>query len=276
MTSDFNKKDSFKAYESSKATELTDISYGVTKHHFFDLYLPENRSESSTKVIVLLHGGGWKSGDKNDMNAIYDYFKTSGNNYAVAKVNYTLADTNTKPVPTQINDIKLFIDYIKSNFNNYNVAPEFVFIGVSAGAYLAMLYAYAYDQNQSIKAIGNIVGPIDFLHPSYLETTVPQTLAVVNNVETLFGLPIKENKEYYESVSPIYQIKNVSPPTISFYGSADLLAPKELGVKLKTVLDSKHVINDYVLYEGKGHGWGNPELLDTLKRIESFLNVNVN
>ena len=49
--------------------EELNISYGNDHEQTFNLYLPSNRS-TITKVMVLVHGGGWISGDKNEMNLL--------------------------------------------------------------------------------------------------------------------------------------------------------------------------------------------------------------
>lgn len=262
--------------ENVSASELLNSSYGTNDEQIFDLYLPENRSQNETKVIVLVHGGGWTSGDKSDLTVVYDYFKTNSNQYAIANINYTLADLDTRPIPLQTNDISLFIAHMKAKAQEYHIHPEFAFIGTSAGAHLSMLYGYKYDQNEDVKAICNIVGPTDFLHESYRNSTEPETIELLTNVQTLFGLTISENIEFYESISPYYQVDERSPPTISFYGTIDFLVPEEQGVRLESVLNDNNVLNDYILYEGQGHGWGNPEFLDTLEKIEAFLNLSLN
>ena len=37
-----------------------------------DIYLPANRSVTATKVIIMIHGGGWTGGDKADFNVMID------------------------------------------------------------------------------------------------------------------------------------------------------------------------------------------------------------
>ncbi|WP_046759251.1 alpha/beta hydrolase [Kordia jejudonensis] len=258
------------------ATELLNVSYGTNENQTFDLFLPENRSQTSTKTIVLIHGGGWTSGDKADLITVYDYFKTNTNEYAIVNLNYTLADLNTSPIPLQTNDINFFIQYFKENASEYNVNPEFAFIGTSAGAHLSMLYGYKYDEDKDVKVICNIVGPTDFLHESYLNTSEPETTELITNVQTLYGMSIAENIEFYESISPFYAVNEFSPATISFYGDEDFLVPEEQGIILKEALDNYNIPNEYILYEGEGHGWGNPNFLHTLQKIEVFLTANFN
>ena len=51
---------------SGSAQTLFNVAYGSSSAQAMDIYLPANRNTGSTKVIVLIHGGGWISGDKND------------------------------------------------------------------------------------------------------------------------------------------------------------------------------------------------------------------
>ena len=51
------------------AYEALNVSYGPDENQVFDIYLPENRTHT-TKILILIHGGSWISGDKMDMNAI--------------------------------------------------------------------------------------------------------------------------------------------------------------------------------------------------------------
>ena len=48
------------------------VSYGSNSEQVFDIYLPANRSDD-TKIMILVHGGGWTSGDKADRNGVKDY-----------------------------------------------------------------------------------------------------------------------------------------------------------------------------------------------------------
>ncbi len=267
-------KNESETQEPLEATEFFDVQYSTGSQQTFDLFLPEDRTQTSTKVIVLIHGGGWTSGDKNDLIAVYNYLKENFNGYAIANLNYTLADLNTPPVPLQIDDIDLFLDHFKENAETYAVNPEFAFIGTSAGAHLSMLYGYKNNPNDDVKVVCNIVGPTDFLHESYLETIEPETAELIANVQTIYGLPIDGNNPFYESISPFYLVDGSIPPTISFYGGQDNLVPEEQGIVLKEVLDSNNVVNEYILYENEGHGWGEPEFFDTLTRIETFLSSN--
>jgi acetyl esterase/lipase len=47
---------------------MLDVSYGANAQQKMDVYLPAGRSITATKVIIMIHGGAWNSGDKTDFN----------------------------------------------------------------------------------------------------------------------------------------------------------------------------------------------------------------
>src|SRR5690606_7253554 len=67
------------------------LSYGTDPQQVYDIYLPENRSVNSTRVLVLIHGGGWIQGDKSDMNEYIPLMQENLPGYAIVNLNYRLA-----------------------------------------------------------------------------------------------------------------------------------------------------------------------------------------
>ena len=53
---------------SHQSNQLTDISYGDDKKQRFDLYKPDNAYNAP--MIVMVHGGAWKMGDKKSDNVV--------------------------------------------------------------------------------------------------------------------------------------------------------------------------------------------------------------
>ena len=97
-----------------EAYEALNVSYGSDENQVFDIYLPENRT-TSTKTIILIHGGSWVSGDKSDMNTIKSFISTLHPNVGIINMNYTLAGVNNPPVPMQTEDISAVVDYLSTN-----------------------------------------------------------------------------------------------------------------------------------------------------------------
>ncbi len=261
--------------EMDNSQELLNVSYGADEEQIFDLYLPNNRNQESTNVIVLVHGGGWVEGDKSEIEGFYDYMVNFSDNYAVVNLNYRLGDLIENPIPNQMEDIATFIEFFKEEAENYIVNPTFSFFGISAGAHLSMLYSYQFDVNQDIKVVCNMIGPTDFLHASYVNATDSVTTEFVSNVEEIIGLPIQGNELFYESISPRYFVNDSTVPTISFYGGEDLFTPEEQGQVLRDELNNFNRINEYIIYPDGGHGWGESDTFDTLDRVIEFIDEHI-
>ena len=147
--------------DSSISYQELNIAYGNDDNQKFDLYLPENRT-LNTKVMILVHGGGWSSGDKSEMNPIKDLLHQDFPEIAIVNINYRLADENNNPYPMQIEDITSVINFLKNNKTKYTISENLAFIGISAGAHLSLLWSYAFDVNSNVKMVCSIVGPTNF------------------------------------------------------------------------------------------------------------------
>ena len=92
--------------------QIGNVSYGESPQQIYDIYLPKNRN-SDTKIVILVHGGGWWEGDKVDMNGFKDFIQQNFPTMAVVNINYRLA-TNNNPHPMQVNDITTAINQLKT------------------------------------------------------------------------------------------------------------------------------------------------------------------
>ncbi len=246
------------------AKTLLNVSYGSNAQQVFDLYLPANRNSSSTKTLILVHGGGWVEGDKTDMNYAVDIVKQFLPEYAIANVNYRLASAGNYAFPMQIDDIDAIVQKLKNE--NYGISDDFGFIGTSAGGHLSMLYSYGYNSNNDIKMVCSIVGPTNFTDPNYTNSQ-----AWLDLYFNLTGVNYADNPTYYEQLSPLFRATTSSVPTILFYGNADPLIPTSQGVDLHAKLDQLGVYNEFNLYNG-GHGdWSQTDTLDAYTKLIAFI-----
>lgn len=244
------------------------ISYGVDSNQKFDLYLPANRT-LNTKVMILIHGGGWSSGDKADMNGFRDIIRQELPDIAIVNINYRLADANNNPYPMQINDITSVVDYLKSIDDEHTFSDDYGFVGVSAGAHLSLLWCYAFDFDNNAKMACSIVGPTNFTDPAYLNNNNPDLQALID----LYGA--NASASFLEEVSPYHRATNSAPPTILFYGGQDPLVPTTQGTDMREQLNLLGVVNEFTLYPNAGHGWIGLELLDTWTKLKAFTQVHL-
>ena len=99
-----------------------------------DVYVPA--AAKGAPVIVSIHGGGLRAGDKSQQTFVGQRFASAGNVTVV--VNHRLSPGVTHPA--HIEDIAAAVAWVKRNIAQYGGDPGKLFvIGHSAGAYLAAL-----------------------------------------------------------------------------------------------------------------------------------------
>ncbi len=256
------------ALDPSQSYRELNISYGNDTKQTFDLHLPANRT-LNTKTMILVHGGGWTSGDKNSMDYLVDLIQFELPDIAIANINYRLANENTSPYPMQLDDITSIINYLKDNTQKYTISKNFGFIGTSAGGHLSLLWSYAFDTNSNINMVCSIVGPTDFTDPVYTESTDPVILSLIS----AFGENL--STEFLKEVSPLHQLTASAPPTILFHGGMDPLIPNSQGTLLRDKLADLGIDHQFVFYPNEGHGWTGTNLLDTWAKLKVFMIDNL-
>ena len=264
------------------AQTILNVSYGSDALQKMDIYLPANRTTASTKVIVLIHGGGWSTGDKNDFSTvqigmvIIDSLKTRFPDFAIFNINYRLSNGTANLFPTQENDVKAAVQFIFDHAAQYVISSKYVFIGESAGAHLAMLQGYKYSTPLRPKAIVSLFGPTDLtdMYNNPAGTTPAVTQLVL--AQTIGAIPTT-NAALYTSSSPITYITLSAPPTIFLHGGSDPIVSPSQSATAKNKLTTAGVAAQYVLYPGKGHGddWGDAIYKDAFNNIQAFVTANV-
>jgi len=248
---------------------LLNLAYGDDPQQKMDLFLPKNRKTNVTKVFILIHGGGWFSGDKMDFNNEVVMIHNSFPDYAIANINYRLGTKESLGFPKQINDLQSVVAFLNKNYKEYHIAKEYAMVGISAGAHLAMLYSYKYNANRQVKAVCSIVGPADFSDPKYEGNTLFTTGL---NYVVGDGYPrYSDNPLLYNTISPAKLVTSQSPKTLMFYGDEDPLVPNTQGGILREKLNAHHVYNEYYKYNGAAHAnWSEAQAADVAEKTTNF------
>ncbi len=248
---------------------IKDVSYGESNQQKMDIYLPDDRTSASTKTVVFIHGGGWVEGDKSDMNPYVDTLRKLMPGFAVVNLNYRLAYNNSVNLfPTQENDVKSAIEYFLNRAEEYKVSDELVLLGASAGGHLAMLHAYKNDPDGHVRAVVDFFGPFDLV--SLWNYGIVQQLILYGAT----GVFPVDNPSLYASSSPSEHITATSPPTIALQGGADPLVPPSQTSQLIAALDAAGVINQLVYYPVEGHGWTGANMVDSFRKIVTFISTH--
>ena len=88
--------------DSLPAINHLNVSYGNSDQQKLDVYLPALRDEN-TRMVIIIHGGGWNSGDKSDFDSYIAEFQKRLPGYAFANLNYRLVTESGNYFPTQEN-----------------------------------------------------------------------------------------------------------------------------------------------------------------------------
>jgi len=252
---------------------LLNTAYGSDAAQKMDIYLPAGRSSSKTKVMIMMHGGAWGSGDKIDFNAYVDSLKKREPSYAIFNINYRLSTNGTNTFPAQENDVKAAIEFIYSKRNDYAISDKFVLLGGSAGGHLALLQGYKYDNPVKVKAIVDFFGPTDMVD-IYNNPASPFIPASI--IATIVGATPVTNASLYQQSSPVNFVTSQSPPTIILHGGLDPLVSPNQSIALRNKLQIAGVTYQYVFYPTEAHGWAGASMTDSFNKIHAFLNANVN
>jgi acetyl esterase/lipase len=111
------------------------LTYAAGADHQLDLIRPTGAGPWPT--IVWIHGGGWRSGSRGQVEQVR---RLVCQGYAVASVDYRLSDV--APFPAQIHDVKAAIRYLRANAATLQIdGNRLATFGSSAGGHLATLAA---------------------------------------------------------------------------------------------------------------------------------------
>ena len=255
------------------ASTQLNVAYGTDPLQKMDIYLPADRSTATTKLLIMIHGGGWNTMDKADLTQYVDTMRKRLPTYAIININYRLATTPLTTFPTQENDVKAAIEFIFSKKSDLLISDKFVLLGVSAGAHLALLHAYKYSSPVKIKAVVDFFGPADM---AAMYNDPASVFAPPASIAQLFnGATPTTNPTAYAQSSPINFVTIQSTPTIILHGGTDPLVKVSQATALRGKLLMAAVPNQYVFYPTEGHGWLGANLTDSFDKIQAFLAQHV-
>lgn len=268
-----------------------DIKYGsLSDTQKLDIYYPEEESDTPYPVVIAIHGGAFKMGDKTggDIASMLSAVKYG---YAVVSVDYRLSGEAI--FPAAISDVKAAIRFIKANAQTYNLDPDKIATwGDSSGGNLSALAGTSGDDDtlngdnkenmeysSEVQASVDWFGPLNFLlMDEQFETAgvtpkMGETSSDTSPESQYIGGNITKNVEQTNKANPENYITANDPDFFIQHGSADTNVPTQQSIdfaeKLTTVLGSDKVT--FEILEGAGHGGSQFESDENVKKVMAFL-----
>jgi acetyl esterase/lipase len=189
--------------------------------HKLDLYLPKGAKDFP--VLFFVHGGAWRSGNKNLYGPLGRVFARNG--VGVVVINYRLSPKAKHPA--HIEDVARAFGWTHRNIAKYGGRPDQIFAcGHSAGGHLVALLATDPRHLRAEKlALKDVRGIIPM---SGVYTILPNGV-----FESAFG----KDAELCRQASPLEHVRRDHPPALILYADKDYpfldAMAEQFGRKLK-------------------------------------------
>lgn len=221
-----------------------------------DLHLPEPGGPlgSPPPVVVFVHGGGWRAGDRRTFvptmrDSPTPFARLAAAGIAVASVDYRLSGEAV--FPAQVDDLRTALEWLRAHADELGVdASRVVLWGESAGATLAALVA--------LEPGSDIRGLIDWYGPADLEA-LAASLGQADDVDTReagwLGHAVSADPGRAREASPRHRVRPGAPPTLIAHGLADDAVPHSQSELFAATLTGVGAEVRLTLVPGAGHLW---------------------
>jgi len=261
--------------EAEKAAVLIEHDYEVTPNITYlvangyeaklDVYRP-SQAKSPVPVVMLIHGGGWVAGTKEEAALGALPYLEMG--FAVVNVEYRLGKTSL--APAAVEDCLCALHWIGRNAKKYNFdLNKLVVTGGSAGGHLALTTSMVppsagFENQCAYEDDENWNGPWTDARPKV--AAVINWSGITDVADMLQGAPntrsyavawfgsLANREDLARRLSPLTYVRAGLPPILTIHGDADHIVPYSHAVRLHEALTKAGVRNQLVTVPGGGHG----------------------
>lgn len=175
------------------------VAYGKHPRQLIDFY--KAKSDKPTPVVLYIHGGGWRGGDKNSVGNVKPYLDAG---ISVAAINYRYTqngeeDKVVPPVKAPLGDAARALQTIRSKAADWNIDKKRIgATGGSAGACSSLWLAFHNDMADPKSD-----------DPIARESTRLYCAAVNGAQTTLDPIPLREWMPNYSYGAHAFGLKNL-------------------------------------------------------------------
>ncbi len=205
--------------EAARPVEVRlDVLYGSVEGQdlLLDAYLP-SAAKTTRPAVVLVHGGGWRGGDKRDFAAEARRFADIG--WVAFSVGYRL--TTPSAFPAEVDDVTAAIRWVRAHAGDYGVDPSRIgALGASAGGHLVAMLATVGegppDAGARIRAGVSWSGPMDLAR-------LASPGGAPDLTAPLFACTPAACPDQWSAASPVGQVDPTDAPLLLINSSDELI-----------------------------------------------------
>jgi alpha-L-fucosidase 2 len=247
----------FLATSSFAIAELKrDVEYGVAgdERLLLDVNVPDEPGPHP--IAILVHGGGWSSGDKSGSNKPGDgadispwFGPLTEAHYTWFSINYRLAPKNRWPAC--IDDLRTAIRWVKAHAADYHGdAQRIALFGHSAGGHLVCLAGTQFADEVKVQAI------VGFAPVTEFEQELPTRGGLSPSLQKLFDRPKEVTPDLLaqlRNTSPLTYVKKGLPPFLILQGDKDKTVPYQQTLNFMEKLHAAGVPCQLITIPGASH-----------------------
>lgn len=242
-----------------------------------DIFSPSQKAKDKRVAMLIIHGGGWRSGDRSLHYALAQRLAALG--YVCITPEYRLSTEAL--YPAAIHDIKAAIRWVRKNADKYGIDTSMIVAsGHSAGGELAAFMGAtngikAFEgagcnntTSSKVNAVIDIDGTLAFIHPESGEGDDSKRVSAATH---WFGYSKTDNPAVWKEAAPLTHAGPNTPPTLFINSSvARMHAGREDFIR---VLNQYGIPSSVKTFEGSPHSFVlfNPWFDSTVTIINDFL-----
>ncbi|PAY21071.1 lipase [Rhodopirellula sp. SM50] len=220
-----------------------------------------SQTDGLSPLIVWVHGGAWRSGDKRNL----PIKQLTERGFAIASLNYRLSVTARFPAQTE--DIKAGIRFLRAHATRFEIDPDRIVIaGASAGGHLAALVGVSAgaqaledrsmgnaDVSSDVSAIVSLYGASNL--QTILSQSTPHGLSVREPaLKLLLGDVPTGVPEAARLASPVEHVDSGDPPLLLIHGDQDPQMPINQSHELHGAYERAGLDVTFHVIHGAAHG----------------------
>lgn len=185
--------------------------------HKLDLYAPPDAQRAP--VLLFIHGGGWRMGDRQVRAGLYGNVGIACARAGIVGVLISYRLSPGVQHPEHVRDVARALAWVQAHIADYGGDPQRVFVsGHSAGGHLAALVTL---DTRYLKEVG--------LPPDFLKGAIPMSgvynvsrLAVLRSIRERLVLPaFGEDPQGWRDASPLHHVRADAPPFLLLNAEQD-------------------------------------------------------